>query len=128
MCIRDRVNWTEDLREVINYYVHTYGTPSPDLILMGFSAGAAVSVEVAVGDRRVKALALGCLLYTSRDTYVEIRGHGRDKINHAHAFGGIPLTLDTVEKFLGLEMNYYARINLQGFEAIVCLLYTSRCV
>lgn len=55
----DLVNWTEDLREVINYYVHTYGTPSPDLILMGFSAGAAVSVEVAVGDRRVKALALG---------------------------------------------------------------------
>lgn len=62
------------------------------------------------------------MLSVPRDTYVEIRGHGRDKINHAHAFGGIPLILETVEKFLGLEMNYYARTNLQGFEAIVDLL------
>lgn len=62
------------------------------------------------------------MLSVPRDTYVNIEGYGYDKINHAHSFGGIPLTLETVEKLLGLEMNYYARINLQGFEAIVDLL------
>lgn len=62
------------------------------------------------------------MLSVPRDTYVNIGGYGYDKINHAHSFGGIPLTLETVEKLLGLEMNYYARINLQGFEAIVDLL------
>ncbi|NLI70446.1 MAG: LCP family protein [Firmicutes bacterium] len=62
------------------------------------------------------------MLSIPRDTYVNIKGYGYDKINHAHSYGGIPLTLETVEKLLGLEMNYYARINLQGFEAIVDLL------
>lgn len=55
----DLVDWAEDLREVINHYFHTCRTPSAGLILMGFSAGAAISVEVAVHDPRVKALALG---------------------------------------------------------------------
>ncbi|NLA05293.1 MAG: alpha/beta hydrolase, partial [Firmicutes bacterium] len=55
----DLVDWTADLREVIDHYFRTYGTPPAGLILMGFSAGAAVSVEVAAHDRRVAALALG---------------------------------------------------------------------
>ncbi len=53
----DLVNWKEDLQELINYYFTGYGyTP---LIFVGFSAGAAVALEVAAEDDRVKALALG---------------------------------------------------------------------
>ncbi len=53
----DLVNWKEDLQAVINYYFTDYGY-SP-LIFLGFSAGAAVALEAAVEDDRVKALALG---------------------------------------------------------------------
>ena len=55
----DLVDWTADLREVIDYYFRTCGPHPAGLILLGFSAGAAVSVEVAAHDRRVAALALG---------------------------------------------------------------------
>lgn len=59
------------------------------------------------------------LLSIPRDTYVNIPGHGKDKINAAHAYGGIPLTLDTIQNFTGQPIHYYARTNFQGFEAIV---------
>ena len=35
-----------------------------------------------------------------RDTYTEIVGKGKsDKINHAYAFGGVDMSVATVEKF-----------------------------
>ena len=47
------------------------------------------------------------LLSIPRDTLVEIPGRpGRDKINHAFAFGGIDLTLRTVRQFLNIPIRY----------------------
>ncbi|WP_322907141.1 LCP family protein [Paenibacillus campi] len=55
------------------------------------------------------------LISIPRDTYTEIVGRGRmDKINHAYAFGGIKMTMDTVEHFLDEKLNYYASINFHG--------------
>jgi polyisoprenyl-teichoic acid--peptidoglycan teichoic acid transferase len=59
------------------------------------------------------------LLSIPRDSRVVIPGRGLDKINHAHAFGGIALTVRTVEEFLEVPIHYYARINFPGFEKIV---------
>lgn len=59
------------------------------------------------------------MLSIPRDSRVEIPGYGVDKINHAHAFGGVALTIETVEKLLGVPINYFARINFQGFQAMV---------
>ena len=33
-----------------------------------------------------------------RDSYVSIKGHGLDKITHAHAFGGAQLAVDTLNR------------------------------
>lgn len=54
------------------------------------------------------------MLSIPRDTRVEIAGHGRDKINAAHAYGGIPLAKSTVEEFLGVPIDYYAVIKIYG--------------
>ncbi len=55
------------------------------------------------------------LISIPRDTYTEIVGRDRmDKINHAYAFGGIKMTMDTVEHFLDEKLNYYASINFHG--------------
>src|SRR5699024_2415567 len=51
-----------------------------------------------------------------RDTYVNIPGHGMDKINHAYAFGDVPLSIQTVEEAFDLPIHFYAKINMQGFE------------
>jgi polyisoprenyl-teichoic acid--peptidoglycan teichoic acid transferase len=55
-----------------------------------------------------------------RDTLTDIVGHGtRDKINHAYAFGGVEMAMDTVEGLLDIPIDYYAQINMEGFEDIV---------
>ncbi|WP_283748616.1 LCP family protein, partial [Bacillus cereus] len=55
-----------------------------------------------------------------RDTYTEIVGKGKsDKINHAYAFGGVDMSVATVEKFLNVPINYYIEVNMAGFKDIV---------
>ncbi|MFX3629479.1 MAG: LytR family transcriptional regulator [Ectobacillus sp.] len=55
-----------------------------------------------------------------RDTYIEIVGKGKkDKINHAYAFGGIDMTVATVEKFLNVPVDYYLEVNMEGFRDVV---------
>jgi LCP family protein required for cell wall assembly len=58
-----------------------------------------------------------------RDTRTEIIGHGTtDKINHAYAFGGVNMSIQTVENFLNVPINYYIKVNMDGFSQIVDLL------
>ncbi|PKR77776.1 transcriptional regulator LytR [Halalkalibacillus sediminis] len=54
-----------------------------------------------------------------RDTFVEIPGRGMDKINHAYAFGGSDLSVQTVENFLDTEVHFYSRINMEGLQDVV---------
>ncbi|MGP4073843.1 LCP family glycopolymer transferase [Piscibacillus sp. B03] len=51
-----------------------------------------------------------------RDTYVTIPGRGEDKINHAYAFGGTDLAVETVEDFLKTDIHFYTKVNMQGFK------------
>lgn len=58
-----------------------------------------------------------------RDTYTEIIGyHGGgiyDKINHAHAFGGMSMAVDTVENLLDIPIDHYALIRFDGFVEVI---------
>lgn len=54
-----------------------------------------------------------------RDSLVEIPGRGKDKINAAHAYGKEALIEETVENLLGIEIDYYAKVNFKGFTKLV---------
>ncbi|ANU22474.1 LytR family transcriptional regulator [Planococcus donghaensis] len=55
-----------------------------------------------------------------RDTYTEIVGRGTtDKINHAYAFGGIEMSMATVENLLDIPIDYVLQVNMEGFQDIV---------
>ncbi|WP_078409161.1 polyisoprenyl-teichoic acid--peptidoglycan teichoic acid transferase TagU [Priestia abyssalis] len=55
-----------------------------------------------------------------RDTRTEIIGKGiEDKINHAYAFGGVDMTIDTVEHLLDIPVDYYVQVNMESFQDIV---------
>ncbi|HDR7666748.1 TPA: LytR family transcriptional regulator [Bacillus wiedmannii] len=55
-----------------------------------------------------------------RDSYTEIVGKGKkDKINHAYAFGGIDMSVKTVENFLNVPVDHYIEVNMSGFKDIV---------
>lgn len=58
------------------------------------------------------------LLSIPRDSRVKIRDKF-DKVNHAHAFGGIELTMQTLRQFLGLDIDYYVQVNYQALINIV---------
>ncbi|MGG1677841.1 LytR family transcriptional regulator [Neobacillus sp. NRS-1170] len=60
------------------------------------------------------------MLSIPRDTRTEIVGKGKeDKINHAYAFGGVPMAMDTVENFLDIPIDYYIQVNMEGFTEMV---------
>lgn len=51
-----------------------------------------------------------------RDTYVNIPGRGKDKINHAYAFGDVELSIQTVEEAFDIPVHFYAKVNMDGFK------------
>lgn len=53
-----------------------------------------------------------------RDTWVDIPGHGEAKINAAMAFGGIPLTVQTLEGMFDTRLDNVAIIDFEGFKAM----------
>ncbi|SFH86810.1 LCP family protein [Pisciglobus halotolerans] len=60
------------------------------------------------------------ILSIPRDTYTEIVGKGKkDKINHAYAFGGVQMSVNTVQKMLDIPIDYYVEVNMQGLKDIV---------
>lgn len=55
-----------------------------------------------------------------RDTYTEIVGKGiQDKLNHAYAFGGIKMSMNSVENFLDIPIDYVMQVNMDSFKDIV---------
>ena len=59
------------------------------------------------------------LLTIPRDTMVYIDRHGYQKINAAYAYGGAKLTRETVEDFLGIEIDHYVTINKSRFAEVI---------
>ncbi|MCC6943040.1 MAG: LCP family protein, partial [Thermomicrobiales bacterium] len=54
-----------------------------------------------------------------RDSYVELPGYGKTKINHALMLGGIPYEQLVVEQYLGIPIDHYALIDFVGFAELV---------
>ncbi|SJN37996.1 Cell envelope-associated transcriptional attenuator LytR-CpsA-Psr, subfamily F2 (as in PMID19099556) [Marinilactibacillus psychrotolerans 42ea] len=55
-----------------------------------------------------------------RDTYTEIVGNGTmDKINHAYAFGGTAMALNTVQNLFDIPVDYFVSVNMEGLQQIV---------
>mgnify|MGYP006277398583 FL=1 len=62
------------------------------------------------------------LLFIPRDTRVKVNGHGYDRINASHAYGGIELLKETVEDFINVKLDYYLETDFNGFAKIINLL------
>ncbi|KHF38801.1 LCP family protein [Halalkalibacter okhensis] len=54
-----------------------------------------------------------------RDSYVEIPGRSKNKINASFAFGGVELLQQTLEHNFNLNIHYYALANFDGFIKLV---------
>lgn len=66
------------------------------------------------------------LVSIPRDTWVHVPksangryGNTNSKINAAYAWGGVPLTVQTVESFTGVRIDHVAIVDFAGFQQIV---------
>ena len=59
------------------------------------------------------------LLYSTRDTRVNIPGFGENKINAANLLGGTELVKATISNLIKVPIDYYIITNFEGFKDIV---------
>lgn len=59
------------------------------------------------------------LLHFPRDLYVEIPGHGMDRINAAFTLGGPNLTIKTVKRLTNIPIHHYVEVDFRSFRGIV---------
>jgi LCP family protein required for cell wall assembly len=67
-----------------------------------------------------------------RDTVVEIPGHGLQKINAAHTFGGPALSISVIKRWLGIPINHLVEVNFENFPQLIDAMggveYTGGCI
>jgi LCP family protein required for cell wall assembly len=67
-----------------------------------------------------------------RDTVIEIPGHGLQKINAAHEFGGPAESVAVIEHWLGIPINHVVEVNFENFPALIDAMggvtYTGDCI
>ncbi|WP_017618804.1 LCP family protein [Nocardiopsis gilva] len=54
-----------------------------------------------------------------RDSWVDVPGHGKNKINAAYQFGGPQLTVRTVESLTRVRIDHYVEVDFTGFVDVV---------
>lgn len=59
------------------------------------------------------------LISIMRDSYLSIPGHGNHKINAAFAYGGPELLRKTIKQNFGIDLQYYAIIDFEGFVQVI---------
>ena len=74
------------------------------------------SIMIGTLDNTHKKLKITTLM---RDTYVNIPGHGYDKLNHAYAYGGPQLSISTINKNFDLNITDYVAVDFGELESIV---------
>lgn len=81
--------------------------------------GRSDSIIIASLDKTHKKIKLTSLM---RDTYVDIPGLGKDKLNHAYAFGGPELAIKTINQNFHMNIRDFVAVDFQGFIEIIDIL------
>ena len=55
----------------------------------------------------------------ARDTYVDIPGHGYQKLTHAYVYGQASLLIETIEKNFEIDINNYVAVDFYSFFDII---------
>lgn len=79
--------------------------------------GRSDSIMILTIDEQHKKIKLSSIM---RDSYVDINGRkGKDKINHAYAFGGPQLAVRTLNENYGINIKSYVTVNFFGLAKII---------
>jgi LCP family protein required for cell wall assembly len=79
----------------------------------GANTDTMMLVHIAADHQSVQVVSL------PRDSWVNIPGHGMNKINAAYGIGGPALMVSTVEQATGLDINDYVEVDFVGFVNVI---------
>ena len=114
---KDNVGISQDVEEKLSKYDDSI----TNIALFGIDAsdggvGRSDSIMIATIDTHNKKLKLTSIM---RDSYVNIDGHGLDKINHAYAFGKAELAIKTLNENFDLNISEFAAVNFSTLPKII---------
>ena len=72
-----------------------------------------IVVSIVPAQKKVSMLSI------PRDLWVQIPGHGVEKIGLAYGAGGVALARQTIETDFGIPIHYYAWVGLDGFIKVI---------
>ena len=78
--------------------------------------GRSDTIIVAAINPKFKSIKL---ISIPRDTYVDVPGHGKTKINHAYAYGKEQLSIKTINENFGLNITEYVTIDFSGLIHVI---------
>ncbi|MGY1659610.1 LCP family protein [Geodermatophilus sp. SYSU D00705] len=115
-------NLDEQARPAPATPVEQTGEEPVTFLLVGSDTRATADEGVAAGGRSDAIMLVrftgdrqhAQLISIPRDSWVDIPGHGKDKINAAYAFGGPSLLVQTVEHLTAVRIDHYVAIDFQG--------------
>ena len=79
-------------------------------------AGRSDAIMILTLDEEHKVMKLTSIM---RDSYVDIPGHGDDKITHAYAFGGPELAMKTLNKNFKVNVEEFMAVNFTSLPEII---------
>ncbi|MDU5509426.1 LCP family protein [Enterococcus gilvus] len=110
--------------------IHFNGEEAPDqndlnILIIGTDSrgedrGRSDSLMIAHYDQKKQQPKLVSIM---RDSYVDIPGHGKDKINAAYSYGGIELVRKTLKENFDMPIEYYVTINFDHFKEAIDSLF-----
>lgn len=109
--VSDKVT-EEEFNEIVT--IAFFGTDSRDTSNMNF--GRSDTIMLASINPNTKSIKL---ISIPRDTYVEVPGYGKTKINHAYAYGKEQLSIKTINSNFGLNITEYVTIDFSGLVNII---------
>lgn len=102
----------EEFDDIIT--IALFGIDSRDTYNM--DAGRSDTIIIASINPKIKSVKL---ISIPRDTYVNIEGYGKTKINHAYAYGKEQLSIKTINSNFGLNITEYVTIDFSGLINVI---------
>lgn len=102
----------DEFNDIVN--VALFGSDSRDM--SNDEAGRSDSIMIASINPTKKNIKL---ISIPRDTYVNVPGYGKAKINHAYAYGSEQLSIKTINSNFGLNIDKYITVNFEGLINII---------
>ena len=111
----NEIEINEGVEEVLKGYTNIalLGLDAQDATFTNSRSDCIMIISINNDTKEVKIVSV------YRDTYLNIDGHGLDKVTHAYAFGKAPLALGTINKNLDLDITEYVTIDFDSVINIV---------